>query len=99
MKLALYYVSFLELSFYALIATFFAAFTSQMRLGIMSTSKAIILSVLVILFVCFKNWMRYNGKRKNILNAKSKRRKLKLWQLIALPLVCLLLALIFFQAI
>jgi hypothetical protein len=99
MKLALYYVSLLELSFYVLIAAFFAAFTSQMRLGVMSKSKVLILSVLGILFICFKNWIRYNGKRRNILSAKSKRRKLKLWQLIMLPLVCLFLALIFFQAI
>ena len=99
MTYALYYVSFLEISFYGLLASFFSAFASQMRLGNMSQTKAITITILVALFVCFKNWMRYNGKRRNVLSAKSRRIKLKLWQIIAFPLICLLLAFIFFQAI
>ncbi len=99
MLLSLHYISLVEIAFYGLIACFFAAFSSQLNIGKISSEKAIILSVLCVLFIYLKNWMRYNGKRRNILNAKSKRQKLQPWKLIVLPLTCMLLALVFFQAI
>jgi hypothetical protein len=99
MSLALYYICLIEIAFYGLLATFFAAFANQMNLGNVSPSKAITLSILVGLFICLKNWMRYNGKRRNVLNAKSKKHKLPLWKLIVLPLVCVVLAIVFFQAL
>ena len=99
MGYALYYINITEVSFYALVACFFAAFASQLNIGKISSEKALILSVLFVLFICLKNWMRYNGKRRNVLNAKSKRVKLKFWKLILLPVACIILAIVFFQAI
>ena len=99
MSFALYYICLIEIAFYGLLATFFAAFANQMNLGNVSPSKAITLSILVGLFISLKNWMRYNGKRRNVLNAKSKKQKLPLWKLIVLPLVCVVLTIVFFQAL
>ncbi|WP_241974238.1 hypothetical protein [Winogradskyella wandonensis] len=99
MQIALHYICFVEISFYGLLACFFAAFASQLNVGKISSEKAILLSVLCVLFIYLKNWMRYNGKRRTILNAKSKRQKLQPWKLIVLPLACIVLALVFFQAI
>jgi len=98
-SLSLHYISLVETAFYALLACFFAAFASQLNIGKISLSKAITLTVLCVLFIYMKNWMRYNGKRRNVLKAKSKRQKLQAWKLIVLPITCILLALIFFQAI
>jgi ABC-type Fe3+ transport system permease subunit len=99
LTLSFYYICFVELSFYVLLVSFFSAFASQMTISTMGLSKAIPLFVLVALFVGLKNWMRYNGKRRNVLNAKSKKHKLELWKLLFLPIVCLVLAVVFFQAI
>lgn len=99
MTLAYHYINIVEIAFYSLIACFFAAFSSQLNFGKMDTDKAIILSVLFVLFIYMKNYMRYNGKRRNVLNAKSKRQKLQPWKLIVLPLACILLSIIFYQAI
>ena len=99
MSFALYYICLIEITFYGLIATFFAAFANQMNLGNINLPKAITLTILVGLFICLKNWMRYNGKRRNILNAKSKKQKLPLWKLIVLPSVCIILIIVFFQAL
>ncbi|RZN83624.1 MAG: hypothetical protein EVB11_04150 [Winogradskyella sp.] len=99
MSMSLHYISLVEIAFYGLLASFFAAFASQLNIGKISASKAITLTVLCVLFIYMKNWMRYNGKRRNVLNAKSKKQKLQSWKLIVLPLACVLLALVFFQAI
>ena len=99
MSLALQYICITEIAFYALLACFFAAFSSQHNLGKVSLEKAITLSVLCILFIYLKNWMRYNGKRRNILNAKSKKQKLQVWKLVVVPVAFIVLAFVFFQAI
>lgn len=97
---ALLYICLTEVAFYALLACFFSAFSSQLNIGKISSEKAIFLSVLCVLFIYLKNWMRYNGKRRNILNAKkSKKHKLQAWKLIAVPIACIILAFVFFKAI
>ncbi|MCC1483290.1 hypothetical protein [Winogradskyella immobilis] len=99
-RYALYYVNLLEFLVYALIASFFMAFANQMGIITMHITKVITLSVIIFLFVCFKNWIRYNGKRRHVLNAKSKHRtSLQLWKLVMLPVVCILLIVVFSKAI
>lgn len=98
-KWALHYISISEISFYSLLACFFAAFSSQLNIINISTEKVILISVLSVIFIYAKNWMRYNGKRRLILNAKSKKRNVEVWKLIALPIACIILAAILFQAV
>lgn len=99
MPLALLYICFTEIAFYGLLASFFAAFANQMNIGNITTSKAVSLIIVVSLCICLKNWMRYNGKRRMILNAKSKKQKIQYWQLVVLPLICIGLTVILLQAV
>jgi ABC-type dipeptide/oligopeptide/nickel transport system permease component len=62
----------LEVSIALTIGAFFMAFTSQMKIATMSLNKFWVLFILVSIFIVFKNWMRYNGKRRHILKAKLK---------------------------
>jgi hypothetical protein len=99
LALSFYYICIVELSFYTLLIVFFTAFATQLNMIPMQVSTAIVLLFLVTLFVFLKNYIRYNGKRRNVLNAKSKTYKLQFWKLILAPVVCLVLAIVFFQAI
>ncbi|GGI56091.1 hypothetical protein [Winogradskyella haliclonae] len=99
MPVSLYYVNVVEIAFYGLITSFFAAFASQLNIGKISSEKAIILSVLCVFFIYLKNWMRYNGKRRNVLNAKSPKNNVQQWKLVMFPIACIVLTIIFYQAI
>ena len=73
------------------------AFARQMRLVTMSQTKFWTLYIITGIFICFKNWMRYNGKKRNILKAKSKTKQMSIYLLWALPVIFSLLALVFYQ--
>lgn len=96
-SLALFYINLLELSIFLLLGTFFMAFAKQMRLVTMSQTKFWTLYIIIGIFICFKNWMRYNGKKRNILKAKSKTKQMSIYLLWALPVIFSLLALVFYQ--
>lgn len=97
LKLALLYINLLELAVILALAAFALAFASQMKMATMSSTKFWVLYGLIGLFVIFKNWMRYNGKRRNILNAKSKSQRMSIYLLWILPLGCLIIAFILLQ--
>lgn len=100
-KIATFYVSFLQCTLLLLLGIFFAGFFNQMHVDTMSSSKAWTLFTLVVLFVFFKNWMQYSGKKRNQLSAKmlkKKKRTYNVWVLWLLPFALLGLAYILFQA-
>jgi len=97
LKIALLYINFLELSIILVLIAFFMAFATQMKLQVMSATKFWVLFSLVSLFVIFKNWMRYNGKKRIILNAKSKRNDTSIYILWLLPIGCFAIAFILLQ--
>jgi hypothetical protein len=99
LKLALLYINFLELSIILALGAFFMAFASQMKLLIMSSTKFWALFVLVALFVFLKNWMRYNGKKRIVLNAKLKGNNTSIHLLWLLPFGCLTIAFILLQVL
>jgi len=99
LKLALLYINFLELSIVLALGAFFMAFASQMKLIIMSSTKFWILFALIALFIVFKNWMRYNGKKRNVLNAKLKANRISIYLLWLLPFGSLILAFILLQVV
>ncbi len=99
LKIALFYITFLELSIILALLAFFMAFASQMKMAIMSSTKFWILYGLIALFIIFKNWMRYNGKKRNILNAKGKRNDTSLYLLWLLPIGCFVIAFILLQVL
>lgn len=97
LHLALFYINFLELTFVLAIGAFALAFATQMKMLVMSSTKFWVLFTLISLFVIFKNWMRYNGKKRNILNAKLKSQRTSLFILWLIPFGCLAIAIILLQ--
>lgn len=96
-NIALLYISALEVSIVLVIAAFLMAFASQMNMQVMSSSKFWVLFSIVALFIISKNWMRYNGKKRMILNAKSKRSDTSIYLLWLFPLGCFAIAFILRQ--
>ncbi len=97
LKIALFYINFLELAFILAFGAFALAFARQMKMMVLSSTKFWVVFGLVALFIIFKNWMRYNGKKRNILNAKLKSQRRSIYLLWLLPLASLALALILLQ--
>lgn len=99
LRIALLYINFLELSISLALGAFFLAFANQMKLLIMSSTKFWVLFLVLSIFVIFKNWMRYNGKKRIILNAKIKTRPTSIYLLWILPFGCLVLGFILLQVV
>lgn len=101
-SIATFYITFLQGSLLLLLGIFFAKFFRQMHMDTMSASKAWTLFVLAMIFIYFKNWMQYGGRKRKILNAKMiKNKKLtyNIWLLWLLPIAILGLTFVLFQAV
>ncbi|WP_111683355.1 hypothetical protein [Winogradskyella tangerina] len=97
LNIALFYINLLELSITLALAAFFMAFANQMKFLTVSTSKFWTIYILIALVVIFKNWMRYNGKRRHVLNAKLKGKVNSIYLLWCLPIGSLIIALALLQ--
>jgi hypothetical protein len=95
---SLVYINILELSIFLALATFFMAFAIQMKMIVMSSLKFWVLFSIISMFVIFKNWMRYNGKKRNVLNAKAQPKKPSIFLLWLMPLGFILIAIVLLQA-
>jgi len=96
------YISVLQSALILLLGVFFAGFFNQMNVNTLSQDKAITLFVLACVFIFFKNWMQYAGRKRKVLNAKmlkSKSLGYNIWLIWLLPLVCLGLSFIIYQAV
>ncbi|QXP80436.1 MULTISPECIES: hypothetical protein [Winogradskyella] len=93
-SIALFYINALEVSIILVLGAFLKAFATQMKMTVMSSTKFWVLFVLIALFVISKNWMRYNGKKRTILNAKAKPNTMPIYLLWIIPAGCIMLALI-----
>ena len=93
--IAVFYISVLQIALLLVLGVFFAVFFKQMHVETMSSSKAWTIFIIVWLFVYFKNWMSYTGKKRNILNAKNTKRKSQQYSVLVLwllPLGCIALS-------
>lgn len=101
-RLAVLYISILQIAFVLLLGVFFAKFFKQMNMVTMSSSKAWTLFTLIAVFIYFKNWMQYTGKRRMMINAKMNKKTSKstynIYLLWVLPMAVLGLAYILLQA-
>ena len=101
-SIAVAYITILQLSVILLLGVFFAGFFRQMNMVTMSASKAWTLFVLITVFIYFKNWMQYTGKRRMMINAKMNKKKSKstynIYLLWGLPIAILGLTYVVFQA-
>ncbi len=87
-NIASFYLTLLQASLLLLLGVFFAVFFKQMHVNTMSATKAWTLFALVIIFLMFKNWMQYSGRKRKVLNVKVlKKKKLdySIWLLWFLP--------------
>lgn len=100
-SIAIVYITLLQATLLLLLGVFFAGFFRQMNMVAMSATKAWFLFVMVMVFIYFKNWMQYTGKKRMMINAKMIKKKSKrhnihiLW---LLPIGVLGLTYILFQA-
>ncbi len=101
-SIAITYVTFLQVALLLLLGIFFAGFFKQMNMVTMSSAKAWTLFVLVSIFIYFKNWMQYTGKKRMMINAKMNKKKVQpysIWLLWALPIATLGMAYVIYQAV
>lgn len=101
-QIATVYISILQCAIILVLGVFFAGFFSQMNMDTMSQEKAWTLFVMVSIFIFFKNWMQYAGRKRKVLNAKMLKKKsanFPIFMLWLLPVACILLAVIIWQAI
>lgn len=102
-SIAVVYITILQVSLLLLLGVFFAGFFRQMNMDTMSSSKAWTLFTLIAVFIYFKNWMQYTGKRRMMINAKMNKKKSKsaynIYLLWGLPIAVLGLTYVVFQAV
>lgn len=101
-QIATVYISVFQCALLLLLGVFFAGFLNQMHVNTISQDKAITLFVLTSIFIFFKNWMQYAGKKRKVLNANMLKRKTwsyPIWMLWLLPFACLVLTAIIYQAV
>ena len=73
-KAARLYVSLIQIGLFLLLGVFFMKFCEQMKLTFLPPPNAWLLFVGTSLFILFKNWMGYNGKKRSILFSKTSKR-------------------------
>ncbi len=102
-SIAVTYITLLQVSLLLLLGVFFAGFFRQMNMDTMSSSKAWTLFTLIAIFIYFKNWMQYTGKRRMTIQAKMNKKRSKstynIYLLWLLPVAILGLTYVIFQAI
>jgi|TARA_B110000967_G_scaffold3187_1_gene3270 hypothetical protein len=99
---ALYYVSVVEIALILLLGVFFIKFLDQMKVVVMSGSNAWLLFVMTAVFIHFKNWVSYSGRKRRVLNAKLSNKKgleYSLFILIVLPIGIIGLSLLMLKAL
>ncbi len=100
--LAVFYISFLQLSIILVLGVFFAAFFNQMNVDTISSQKAWTLFIITSFIVYFKNWIQYSGRKRSVMNAKLNRNKssqYNIWLLWLLPICCITLSIILLQVL
>ena len=100
--IALFYTSVLQIALLFLGGVFFIKFLEQMKVVVMSGSNAWLLFIMTAVFIHFKNWVNYSGRKRRVLNAKLSNKKsleYSLFMLIVLPVGIIGLALLMLQAL
>ncbi|MFT6843051.1 MAG: hypothetical protein ACJAZK_001070 [Psychroserpens sp.] len=101
--IALYYITSLQCSLLLLSGLFVSAFLNEMNSGTMSSGNAWALFIMASIFLMFKNWIQYSGKKRKVLNAKlnskQKPESYNIWLLWALLFASILLSIIILIAL
>ncbi|MGB6268917.1 MAG: hypothetical protein WBF67_07900 [Olleya sp.] len=100
--IALFYISALQIALLFLLGVFFATFLSKMNVSTISSDKSWNLFFISAFVIHLKNWLKYNGKTRMVLNAKYNRSKSKQHNIVllaSLPFICIAFALILLQSL
>lgn len=99
-SIAIVYVSLLQMALILVFGAFFSVFLEQMHVNTFSASKGWALYIMISVFIYFRNWIAYSGRKRNVLNAKTNKNKqtYSIWLLWLLLLGCITLAIILLNA-
>ena len=100
--IALYYISVVEIALLLLICVFFNKFLDQMKVVVMTGADAWLLFIMTAVFIHFKNWVNYSGRKRRVLNAKLSSKKgleYSSFLLIVLPIGIVGLSLLMLKAL
>ncbi|TXE18278.1 hypothetical protein ES692_06410 [Psychroserpens burtonensis] len=101
--IALYYITSLQCSLLLLSGLFVSAFLNEMNSGTMTSGNAWALFIMASIFLMFKNWIQYSGKKRKVLNAKlnskQKPESYNIWLLWSLLFASILLSIIILIAL
>lgn len=100
-SVALFYISMLQIALLFVTGAFLVTFLSKMHVKTMSTSKMWTLFIIFSIIIHLKNWMKYNGKSRKVLNAKFNKSKnnYNTSILLLLPISCIILGLILLKSL
>ena len=100
--IAFYYISVVEIALLLLIGVFFNKFLDQMKVVFMTGADAWLLFIMTAVFIHFKNWVNYSGRKRRVLNAKLSSKKgleYSSFLLIVLPIGIVGLSLLMLKAL
>lgn len=98
--IAVFYISFLQITILLLLGVFFGAFFNQLNVDTMSSNKAWTLFVIVSILIYFKNWIQSSGRKRSVINAKLSKNKSRQYNILLLwllPICCIALSIILLQ--
>ncbi|MFK7783321.1 hypothetical protein [Psychroserpens sp.] len=99
--IAIVYLSLLQIALILVLGVFFSIFLEQMHVNTFSASKGWTLFIIISVFIYFRNWIVYSGRKRKVLNAKSNKNKQPIYSICLLWLLllgCYLLAIILLNA-
>ncbi|WP_435412349.1 hypothetical protein [Psychroserpens mesophilus] len=99
--IAIVYLSLLQIALILVLGAFFAVFLEQMHVNTFSASKGWALFIMTSVFIYFRNWIVYSGRKRKVLNAKTNKNKQPIYSMRLLWLLllgCISLAIILLNA-
>jgi hypothetical protein len=100
-NIALFYILLLQASILLLLGTFFMLFFNGMNVDVISSSKAWVIYVLIVIALIFRNWIYFTGKKRKVLNTQLNKtgsdKAPNIWLLWLIPIVCTLLSVLLME--
>jgi hypothetical protein len=99
--IAIVYISLLQIALILVLGLFFSIFLEQLHVNTFSASKGWTLYFMISVFIYFRNWTVYSGRKRKVLNAKTNKNKqpvYNIWLLWTLLLGCVLLGIVLLNA-
>jgi hypothetical protein len=98
-RIAVFYITILQASLILFLGVLISEFSKQMHVDIITSTNAWTLFAITSLFLYFKNWMLYTGKKRLVINAKLKKQMdYNIWLLWVLPIGITFLSIILLRA-